>query len=138
MQNFLRTLALVFTAAALITIIQFFIAWAIEMPQPELYEFPTLDPVARGFCTLNFVDCERETVSGEASWLRYELNDSCAALLWPKGTRLLVTAGDKSIVCVRRDSGPYVKGRIIDLNREQFAELANPGRGLIEVSVKPL
>lgn len=75
---------------------------------------------------------------GIASWLIYAQPDSCAALQWPKGSRLKVQAGTRSIICIRRDSGPYVPGRVIDLSLEQFSQLADPKTGLVNVTVQPI
>lgn len=75
---------------------------------------------------------------GIASWLKYERPDTCAALLWPKGTKLKVSYHGRSVVCIRRDSGPYVPGRIVDLSSDQFAELASLETGIINVTVTPL
>lgn len=77
---------------------------------------------------------------GQASWIDYQLYDSCATRDWKKGTKLVVTNVDngKSIVCVSRDFGPDASifpERIIDLNREQFAQLENTKRGVINVKV---
>lgn len=94
-------------------------------------------------CSLEAVVCpaeapRRPATAGKASWLRYERPDTCAALLWPKQTQLKVTAGDRWIVCTRRDSGPYIPGRIVDLSLEQFGFLADPKVGLIDVTVQPI
>ena len=81
-------------------------------------------------------------VIGVASWLGYNLIDSCAARDWPKGSILRVkNAGteEPSIVCVVRDFGPdysVFPDRIIDLNYKQFQQLANPEVGIVEVEVE--
>lgn len=78
---------------------------------------------------------------GVASWLRYELPDSCAARDWPKGTILKVESTVGVVWCVRRDTGPdplLHPDRIVDLNLEQFAILAPPSEGLVQVTVTPL
>ena len=81
-------------------------------------------------------------VEGRASWIGYNLIDSCAARDWPKGSILRVkNAGteEPSIVCVVRDFGPdysVFPDRIIDLNYKQFQQLANPEVGIIEVEVE--
>lgn len=80
-------------------------------------------------------------VTGIASWLTYELPDSCAATLWPRGTTLHVMTDTAAVDCVVRDYGadPNVfPERIVDLNVGLFSQLADPSKGIINVTVYPL
>ena len=73
-------------------------------------------------------------------------NDVRYAADWvhPFGTRLRVTnlSNGKSTVVVVLDRGPAKRlvkaGRIIDLSKNAFSELANPSFGLIKVKVEVL
>ena len=45
------------------------------------------------------------------------------------------TATGASVTCVVTDRGPHGAGRIIDLDRGTFAQLANPNEGVIQVRI---
>lgn len=85
------------------------------------------------------------TASGE---LLHELikNDVRYAADWvhPFGTKLRVTnlSNGKSTIVVVLDRGPAKRlvkaGRIIDLSKNAFSEIANPSFGLIKVKVEVL
>jgi len=79
-----------------------------------------------------------------ASWHPYRLGDRwtrpwgtvmvCAHRRYAKGTRLLVSRGDRRVIVTVADWGPARwTGREIDLSHEAFACLADPGIGEIEV-----
>jgi rare lipoprotein A len=59
----------------------------------------------------------------------------CAHLTLPKGTVVTVTnvANGASVSCVVTDRGPYGAGRIIDLDRSDFARIADPAQGVVQV-----
>jgi rare lipoprotein A len=44
-------------------------------------------------------------------------------------------ANGASTTCTVNDRGPYGPGRIIDLDREVFAQLADPAVGVIDVVI---
>jgi rare lipoprotein A len=71
---------------------------------------------------------------GGASWYDYNPGE-CAHQTLPKGTVVTVTrlATGASVTCVVTDRGPFGAGRVIDLDRGTFAQLADPGAGVIEV-----
>lgn len=78
----------------------------------------------------------QNTQSGQASW--YDTySGTCAHKTLPKGTMVNVTntANGKSVTCRVADRGPYVAGRIIDLDRALFAQLAPPSQGIINVNI---
>ncbi len=73
--------------------------------------------------------------TGQASWYAYKGCD-CAANPWlPKGSYVKVTnkANGKSVVVRINDRGPFVPGRIIDLDKVAFKKIASPGAGVIDV-----
>ena len=80
--------------------------------------------------------CCRE--EGGASYHDYSDPSTCAHKSLPKGTSLKVTnlANGKTTTCVVRDRGPYVAGRIIDLSKPAFSEIANLSDGVIKVSIE--
>jgi rare lipoprotein A len=79
--------------------------------------------------------CRQE---GGASYHDYPDIRTCAHKSLPKGTALKVTnlGNGKVTSCVVNDRGPYVEGRILDLSREAFAEIANISDGVIRVSIE--
>lgn len=79
--------------------------------------------------------CRQE---GGASYHDYPEPSTCAHKSLPKGTALKVTnlANGKVTNCVVNDRGPYVEGRILDLSRVAFSEIANVSDGVIRVSIE--
>ncbi len=63
-------------------------------------------------------------------------SDSCAHKTRKFGTVLTITMGNRSVRCVVRDRGPYIRGRIIDLSVAGARELGLIGRGIGRVSVR--
>lgn len=77
------------------------------------------------------------TQTGKASW--YQTTDgTCAHRTLPFGTIVKVTnlANGRSVSCRVADRGPYVAGRIIDLDREGFEQLASASTGVIDVRIE--
>ena len=61
---------------------------------------------------------------------------TCATYAYPLGTTLRVVAGHRSIRVLVTDRGPAQRlGRLIDLSRHAFAQLAPLNVGLITVTV---
>jgi len=55
---------------------------------------------------------------GTASGQIYNMDDlTCASRTLPFGTRIALTLGDKRVIVVVNDRGPYVDGRNLDLSR---------------------
>ena len=79
--------------------------------------------------------CRQE---GGASYHDYADPRTCAHKSLPKGTALTVTnlANGKQTTCVVNDRGPYVEGRIVDLSKVAFSEIANLSDGVIRVSIE--
>jgi peptidoglycan lytic transglycosylase len=73
---------------------------------------------------------------GGASWYDYRAGE-CAHRTLPKGTVVTITRLDTGAraTCVVTDRGPWGAGRIIDLDRGTFAQLADPSTGVIQVRI---
>jgi rare lipoprotein A len=77
----------------------------------------------------------RKTASGE----RFDQQASTAAhKQLPFGSRVKVTnvKNRESVIVRINDRGPFIRGRIIDLSRSAFAEIADPRVGVIEVEIE--
>ena len=74
--------------------------------------------------------------SGQASYYAYKPG-GCAHKSIPKGTVVTVTnvATDKSTTCVVNDRGPFVAGRIIDLDTRVFTQLASTSGGVFRARI---
>lgn len=74
---------------------------------------------------------------GDASWYDHR-NGICAHRTLPFGTVVRVTnlGNGKATTCTVGDRGPFVQGRIIDLDRAQFSEIASPSSGVIRVRIE--
>jgi uncharacterized protein YabE (DUF348 family) len=81
-----------------------------------------------------------KTQSGAATWYVNGDDLTCASLDFPFGKYLRVTnrANGKSVIVQVNDSGPYGKGRIIDLNKKAFQKIGNIGAGVINVKVEEI
>lgn len=75
--------------------------------------------------------------TGKASWYQAP-SGTCAHRTLPFGTVLRVTnlANGLTVSCRVADRGPYVNGRIIDLDREDFARIADASAGVIDVRIE--
>jgi uncharacterized protein YabE (DUF348 family) len=75
--------------------------------------------------------------TGMASWYDFGDGFTAAHRTLPKGTNVTVTnlANGKSVRVRVNDRGPFIDGRIIDLNRPAFAALATPSEGVIDVRI---
>lgn len=79
----------------------------------------------------------RTTASGE----RYNhLSNTAAHRTLPFGTRVKVTnlANNESTTVKINDRGPFIQGRIIDLSRSAFSDIADTGEGIIKVRMEVL
>lgn len=77
------------------------------------------------------------TQTGQASW--YQTTDgTCAHRTLPFGTVVKVTnlANGRTVSCRVADRGPYVAGRVIDLDREGFEQLSSASTGVIDVRIE--
>ncbi len=74
---------------------------------------------------------------GPASWYDGKAG-GCAHRTLPFGTSVRVTnlANGRSTSCVVNDRGPYTGGRIIDLDRGVFSQIASTSTGVINVRIE--
>jgi hypothetical protein len=81
-----------------------------------------------------------KTQSGDATWYVYGDDLTAASLTFAKGKYLRVTnrSNGKSVIVQVNDSGPYGKGRVIDLNKKAFQKIADIGAGVINVKVEEI
>jgi hypothetical protein len=81
-----------------------------------------------------------KTQTGAATWYVFGDEMTCASLDFPFGKYLRVTnrANGKSVIVKVNDSGPYGKGRIIDLNKKAFQKIGDLGAGVINVKVEEI
>lgn len=75
---------------------------------------------------------------GQGTWYSYQGGMYAASLSIPRGgyAKVTNTANGKSVIVQINDSGPYGKGRIIDLDKVAFAKIAALGAGVIGVKVE--
>lgn len=78
--------------------------------------------------------------TGLASWYAWTGTMAAANPWLPKGSYVKVTNVDngKSVIVVINDRGPFVPGRIIDLDKVAFAKIASPGAGVINVKMEEI
>ncbi|MDP1846034.1 MAG: G5 domain-containing protein [Candidatus Moranbacteria bacterium] len=81
-----------------------------------------------------------KTQTGSATWYVNGDDLTCASLDFAFGKYLRVTnrASGKSVIVKVNDSGPYGKGRIIDLNKKAFQKIGDIGAGVINVKVEEI
>lgn len=77
------------------------------------------------------------TQTGEASWFD-AAEGTCAHRTLPMGTIVTVInlANGRRVTCRVADRGPYTAGRIIDLAKTSFDDLAPPSTGIIDVRIE--
>ena len=75
--------------------------------------------------------------SGQASWYDWRPGE-CAHRTIAFGTivTVIATGSGKSVTCRVTDRGPYIQGRIIDLDESDFAKLAPTSAGVISVRIE--
>jgi rare lipoprotein A (peptidoglycan hydrolase) len=75
--------------------------------------------------------------TGQASYYS-DGHGECAHRTLPIGTRVKVTntANGKATTCTVTNRGPFVEGRIIDLAKSTFAEIAPTSQGVINVRIE--
>ena len=92
----------------------------------------------RGYYWLPGEDLPTGHVEGIASYYRYRGGMTAACLVAPKGAQVRVTNLEtgKVIEVLINDHGPFVPGRVIDLDREAFVALfGGTSRGLGPVAL---
>jgi uncharacterized protein YabE (DUF348 family) len=75
---------------------------------------------------------------GQGTWYAFKGGMYAASLSIPRGgfAKVTNTANGKSVIVEINDSGPYGKGRIIDLDKPAFQKIASLGAGVIGVKVE--
>ena len=79
----------------------------------------------------------KNSESGEGSW--YETKDGvCAHRTLPFGTVVTIynLANGRSTTCTIGDRGPYVDGRIIDMDKQTFQQISDDTTGVIDVRIE--
>jgi len=78
--------------------------------------------------------------TGKCSWYAYTGTMSAANPWLPKGSYVKVTnrANGKSVIVQINDRGPFVPGRIIDLDKVAFEKIASLGAGVIDVKMEEI
>lgn len=78
--------------------------------------------------------------SGAASWYAHTGTMAAANPWLPMGSYVRVTnrANGKSVIVKINDRGPFVPGRIIDLDRVAFEQIASIGAGVIDVKMEEI
>ncbi len=79
----------------------------------------------RGYFWLPGEDLPRGHIEGAASYYRWKGGMHAASLVAPKGSKVRVTNLEtgNSIVVTINDHGPFVPGRVIDLDKDAFIAL---------------
>lgn len=101
----------------------------------EVTKDPTQEVVVQG----TYVKVGK-AATGQGTWYSFTGKLAAASLTLPLGSYARVTNPEngKSVIVVINDHGPYGKGRIIDLDRVAFQQIASLGAGIIEVRVEPV
>ena len=100
-------------------------------PRPK----PTTTTTAKPTTTTTTAPPNVQT--GSASWFQAPAG-TCAHRTLPMGTAVRVTnlANGLQVTCRVADRGPFVGGRIIDLDREDFDVIASTSQGVISVRIE--
>ena len=77
---------------------------------------------------------------GGASWYAWTGTMAAANPWLPKGSYVKVTNTEngKSVIVIINDRGPFVPGRIIDLDKVAFEKIASVGAGVINVKMEEI
>ncbi|MFZ2187336.1 MAG: septal ring lytic transglycosylase RlpA family protein [Candidatus Moraniibacteriota bacterium] len=78
--------------------------------------------------------------SGGASWYAFTGTMAAANPWLPMGSYVKVTnvGNGKSVIVKINDRGPFVPGRIIDLDKAAFTRIASIGAGVINVKMEEI
>jgi rare lipoprotein A (peptidoglycan hydrolase) len=95
------------------------------------------DPVTQVETQGTFVKCGAPT-KGQGTWYSNQGGLFAASLSIPRGgyAKVTNTANGKSVIVQINDSGPYGKGRIIDLDKVAFQKIGSISAGVIGVKVE--
>lgn len=79
----------------------------------------------------------RTTASGEA-FNQQALSAAHKTLRFGQRVKVTNLANNKSVIVTINDRGPFIRGRIIDLSKQAFSEIAFLKHGVIDVTVEQL
>ncbi|MDD5397374.1 MAG: G5 domain-containing protein [Candidatus Moranbacteria bacterium] len=110
-----------------------------EISRKVLESNQTKDPVDEIVTQGTFVKVGK-TYSGAASWYAYTGTLSAANPWLPMGSFARVTNKDngKTVIVKINDRGPFGNGRIIDLDKVAFNQIADLGAGVANVKVEAI
>lgn len=110
-----------------------------EVSRKVLKTEVTKDPVTENITQGTFVKLGKKHEGG-ASWYAWTGTMAAANPWLPKGSYVKVTnpSNGKSVIVVINDRGPFVGGRIIDLDKVAFAKIASIGAGVINVKMEEI
>lgn len=110
-----------------------------EVERKKKEEKITKDPVDKVIVQGTQVNLGKKH-TGQASWYAYTGTMSAANQWLPKGSYVKVTnkANGKSVIVQINDRGPFVEGRIIDLDKVAFEKIASLGAGVIDVKMEEI
>jgi rare lipoprotein A len=110
-----------------------------EVNRKTLSTEVTKDPVTEVITQGTYVKTGKSH-RGAASWYAWTGTMAGANPWLPKGSYVRVTNMDngKSVIVVINDRGPFVPGRIIDLDKVAFAKIAPTGAGVINVKMEEI
>ena len=103
--------------------------------QTEVVQAPVTEIVTQG----TYVKLGKSHTGG-ASWYAWTGTMAAANPWLPKGSFVKVTNLDngKNVIVVINDRGPFVPGRIIDLDKVAFQKIASIGAGVINVKMEEI
>jgi len=108
-----------------------------EISRKILEKNRTKDPVEEIVTQGTYVKTGKAK-TGQGTWYAFRGGLFAASLTIPRGAYAKVTNTEngKSVIVQINDSGPYGKGRIIDLDKVAFQKIADLGSGVIGVKVE--
>lgn len=106
-----------------------------KIMKTEVMKEPVAEVVTQG----TFVKLGKKHEGG-ASWYAWTGTMAAANPWLPKGSYVKVTnlENGKSVIVVINDRGPFVPGRIIDLDKVAFQKIASIGAGVINVKMEEI
>jgi len=110
-----------------------------EISRKLLSKERTKDPVLEIFVQGTYMKLGKAN-NGQGTWYAFKGGMFAASLSIPRGGYAKVTnkANGKTVVVQINDSGPYGKGRIIDLDKPAFEKIADLGAGVIGARVEQI
>ncbi len=99
--------------------------------RPAVEPDPDPDPPTGDTVQVDEGDASHYDERGVLAFPRYRSPIGCAHKTIDPGTRLIVRYRGRTTECVVDDRGPYVSGRVIDLQPAQFDDLADLSAGVL-------